>query len=151
MGGSIRPDILYGLHQCVRLAHDPKHSHKIGVKHIAWYLKGTNMEEIIMKPNSNNLCIDMYADTDFAGLYSTEDKLDSVSVKSRSGILLTFGNVPTLWSSKLQSEIALSTLEAEYIAFSQGMRDLVSAMLLMAESGKHMNYELAKVSHVSKV
>ena len=71
-----------------------------------------------MKPVVNNLCIDMYADADFAGLYNTEDKQDPVSVKSRDGILLTFGNVPILWSSKLQSEIALLTLEAEYIALS---------------------------------
>ena len=50
------------------------------------------------------------ADADFAGLYTTEDTMDPVSVKSRSGVLLTFRNVPILWSSKLQSEIALSTL-----------------------------------------
>ena len=45
----------------------------------------------------------------------------------------------------------MSTLEAEYIALSQGMRDLVSARRLIAELGKRMNYKLAKVSHVSKV
>ena len=77
--------------------------------------------------------------------------MDPVSVKSRTGVLLTFGNVPILWSSKLQSEIALSTLEAEYIALSQGMRDLVSARRLMAELGKRMDYKLDKHSHVSKV
>ena len=51
-----------------------------------------------MKPDSEHVCIDMYADADFAGLYNTEDKQDPVSVKSRSGILLTFGNVSILWS-----------------------------------------------------
>ena len=71
-----------------------------------------------MTPDKNNTRIDMYADDDFAELYTTEDKMDPVSVKSRSGVLLTFGNIPILWSSKLQSEIALSTLEAESIALS---------------------------------
>ena len=104
-----------------------------------------------MKPDVIKLCIDMYADADFAWLYTTEDKMDHVSVKSRTGVLLTFGNVPILWSSKLQCEIALSTLEAEYIALSQGMRDLVSARRLMAELGKRMDYKLDKHSHVSKV
>ena len=42
-----------------------------------------------------------YVDADFDRLYATEDKLDPISVKSRSGVLLTFGNVPILWSSKL--------------------------------------------------
>ena len=77
--------------------------------------------------------------------------MDHVSVKNRSGGLLTFGNVPILWSSKLQSKISLSTLEADYIVLSQGMRDLVSIRGPMAELGKRMNYKLAKVSHVSKV
>ena len=77
--------------------------------------------------------------------------MDPVSVRSRTGVLLTFGDAPTLRCSKLQSKIALSTLEAEYIALSQGMRDLVSARRLMAALGKRMNYKLNDVSHVSKV
>jgi hypothetical protein len=149
LAGSTRPVIAYAVHQCARLSYYPKHSHEIGVKHIARYLKGTRDKGIIMKPDPENICIDMYADADFSGLYSTEDKQDPVSVKRRSGVLLTFGNVPILWSSKLQTEIALSTLEAEYIALSQGMRDLVSARRLLSELGDCMNYKLANVSHVS--
>ena len=118
---------------------------------IARYLKGTQTKGIIMTPDQENLRIDMYADADFAVLYTTEDKMDNVSVKSRSGVLLTFGNFPILWSSKLQSEITLYMLEAEYIALSQGMRDLVSARRLVDELGKRMNYKLDKVSHVYKV
>ena len=78
-----------------------------GVKHIARYLKGTQTKGVIMTPDSENMRIDMYADADFSGLYTTEDKMDPVSVKSRSGVLLTFGNVLILWSSKLQSKISL--------------------------------------------
>ena len=85
-----------------------------------------------MTPDSDNMIIDMYADADFSGLHTTEDKMDLVSVKIRFGVLLMFGNDPILWSSKLQSAIALYTLEAEYVALSQGMRSLVSARRLMA-------------------
>ena len=66
LGGSKRSDIVYVVHQCARFSYAPKHSHEIGVKHIARYLKGTKMKGIIMKPDTNNLCIDIYADTDFA-------------------------------------------------------------------------------------
>ena len=52
---------------------------------------------------------------------------------------------------KLQSEIALSTLEAEYITLSQGMRELVYARRLMFELGKKMKYDLQSMLHVSKV
>jgi len=148
---STRPDISYAVHQYARFSHSPKQSHEIGVNHIARYLKGTQTKGTIMTPDSENMRIDIYADADFAGLYTTEDKMDPVSVKSRSGVLLTFGNVLILWSSKLQSKIDLSTLEAEYIALSQGMRDLVSARRLMTELGKRMNYKLDNISHVSKV
>ena len=79
-----------------------------------------------MTPDKDNMRIDMFADADFAGLYTTEDKMDPVSVKSRTGVLLTFGDAPILWGSKLKSEIALPTLEAEYSVLSQGIRDLVS-------------------------
>ena len=71
-------------------------------------------------------------------------------MKSRTGILLNFAGVPVCWSSKLQSEIALSTLEAEYIALSQGMRELVSARRLVLELGERMNMDLKTVSKVSK-
>ena len=50
----------------------------------------------------------------------------------------------------MQSEIALSTLEAEYIALSQGMRELVSARRLVLELGERMNMNLKSVSQVPK-
>ena len=151
MAGSTRPDIANAVHQCARFSHNPKYSHEVGVKHIEIYLKGTRDKGIIMKPDFKKLCVDMFADDDFTGMHNTEDKQDYVSVKSRSGILLTFRNVPILWSSKLQTKIALSTLEAGYIALSQGMRDLVTARRLLAELGEHMSYKLENVFHASKV
>ena len=150
LAGSTRPDISYAVHQCARFSHQPRASHEVGVKHIVRYLKGTRDKGLIMKPTSDNLKLDLFADADFAGLFASEDKLDPVSVKSRTGILLNFGGVPVCWSSKLQSEIALSTLEAEYIALSQGMRELVSARSLVLELGERMNMNLKSVSQVSK-
>jgi hypothetical protein len=38
-----------------------------------------------------------------------------------------------LWSSKLQTEIALSTTDAEYIALSQATRDLIPMQSLLHE------------------
>ena len=53
-------------------------------------------------------------------------------------------------SSKLQTEIALSTLEAEYIALSQGTRKLVSARNLVLERRNNTNLDLRGVGLVSK-
>jgi hypothetical protein len=46
---------------------------------------------------------------------------------------MTLGGCPIQWSSKLQTEIALSTTEAEYIALSQAMRELLPLCRLLLE------------------
>ena len=43
------------------------------------------------------------------------------------------------WSSKLQTEIALSTAESEYIALSQAMRDVIPLMHLTTELSTIIN------------
>ena len=72
------------------------------------------------------MALDCYVDADFAGFWKSEDDQDPDSVKkSRTGYILTIGGYPLLWVSRLQMEIALSTLKAEYIALSQVMQDLL--------------------------
>ena len=86
LAGSTRPDISYAIHQCARFSHNPKKSHEIRVNHIARYLQGTKDKGLILSPDTGNLPLDLYADTDFAGLFAAEDKYDPVSGKSRIGI-----------------------------------------------------------------
>jgi len=64
----------------------------------------------------------MYAD--FAGLWNREDHDDENCVKSRTGYIIYFSNCPVLWITRLQDRIAISTIEAEYVALSISMRDL---------------------------
>ncbi len=54
-------------------------------------------------------------------------------MKSRTGFVILFANCPVLWVSKLQTEVALSTTEAECIALSQAMRDLIPMRALLTE------------------
>ena len=83
-----------------------------------------------MKPKAD-LTIDCYVDADFAGLYGVDDSQEKVSVKSRTGYVLLLADCPLLWVSKLQTEIALSTMEAEYIALSQSVKDLIPLRRLL--------------------
>ena len=71
------------------------------------------------------MALDCYVDADFAGLWSYEDDQDPVCVKSRTGYVMTLAGCPIHWVSKLQTLIALSTVESEYIALAQAMRDLL--------------------------
>ena len=52
---------------------------------------------------------------------------------SRTGYVIFCAGCPMVWSSKMQTEIALSTAEAEYIACSTAMREVLSIMQLMEE------------------
>ena len=74
-------------------------------------------------------------------------KSDPVCVKSRTGYVLLLGGCPLTWASRLQTEIALSIVEAEYIALSTAMRDLLPGRALLKEIGAKLQYHLQRVSH----
>ena len=69
---------------------------------------------MIIKP-SKDLTLDCYADADVCGLFSSSDPNDPKSVKSRSGYVITLGEIAVSWGSKLQTKTALSTMEAGYM------------------------------------
>jgi hypothetical protein len=77
-----------------------------------------------MKPNKN-ISLDAYCDSDFTGVWHKEFAHLRDSCLSRSGFIIVLAGVPIHWSSKLQTEIALSSTEAEYIALSQCCRALL--------------------------
>ena len=52
---------------------------------------------------------------------------------TRTGYVIFFANCPIIWASKLQTEIALSITEAEYIALSQSLRDAIPLVGLLRE------------------
>jgi histone deacetylase 1/2 len=125
-----RPDIQYAVHQCSRFTHCPRKSHEQGVLRICRYLKGTKERGLRFKP-IQKLILDCYVDADFAGLWNVENSHDPISVKSRTGYVLTLGGCPLVWASKLQELVSLSTVEAEYIALSQSMRELLPLRCLL--------------------
>jgi Reverse transcriptase (RNA-dependent DNA polymerase) len=138
-----RPDIQYAVHQCARFTHFPKKSHEDAIARICRYLQGTKEKGLRFKPD-DELKLDCYVDADFAGLYNVEDVQDPVCVKSRTGFCLTLGSCPLIWVSKLQTEVAMSTTEAEYIALSQSMRELIPMRRLLKEAGIALKLDLGK-------
>jgi len=121
LASNSRPDIAFAVHQAARFTHAPKASHEKAVLRICWYLKGTRDEGLLLQP-SEKLKVDCYVDADFGGLFRVEDPMDPVSAKSRTGFVIMLAICPLLWTSKLQTTIALSTQNAEYGALSQSLR-----------------------------
>ena len=145
-----RPDITFAVNQCARFSRDPKKSHEAALKRIGRYLKGTRTQGMIIKPKMQ-LNLDCYADADFAGLWTHENPHDTISVKSRTGYIMTLGDVPVIWASKLQTEIAMSTMEAEYIAVSTAMKELIPLREVFADILEIFQIERDPVSAISTV
>jgi hypothetical protein len=106
---------------------------------ICQYLKGTQEKGLILRPTST-LTLDCYVDADFAGLWPHEDKSDATCVKSRSGNVIKLSDCPVIWGSRLQGEIALSTMEAEYNALSTTMRELHPFKELVSAVGEIVGF-----------
>lgn len=124
LSGNTRPDIQFAVSQVARFSHQPKQSHANAVKRIIQYLQGTNNEGCIFtRPKAIKL--DLYVDADFAGLWGSEPPTDPISVKSRTGYLISLSGCYVMSKSSLQTSIAQSTGEAEYIALSQALRTLL--------------------------
>ena len=76
--------------------------------------------------------LEVYADVNFVGNWNKVTfKHDVSTAKSRTGFLITFAKCPIMWTSKLQTQIALSTKEAEYITLSISLRKEIHIMDLI--------------------
>jgi hypothetical protein len=126
LAGNAHPEIQFAVHQCARFTHSPRKIHSQAIKRIGHYLKGilNKNQGLLFKPTANTV-LDCYVDADFAGLWGYEDDQDPICVCSCTGYIMTLGDCPIHWSSKLQTEVALSTTEAEYIALAQALWDLI--------------------------
>ncbi|KAL5863382.1 hypothetical protein ACOSQ3_000896 [Xanthoceras sorbifolium] len=110
-----RPDIAHAVGVVSRFLSNPGKEHWTAVKWILRYLRGTS---------SHCLCfgnckpvLEGYTDSDMAGDMDTR--------KSISGYLITFAGGAVSWQSRLQKCIALSTTEAEYIAITEGCKEML--------------------------
>ena len=141
LASSTRPDTLFAVHQCAKYSVFPKRCHEEAVKRIGRYLKKTRTRGTIFRPNGSNK-LDCYVDADFAGCFTQEMSHLKSSVLSRTGYIIYLSGCPIVCKSQMQSEIALSTTEAEYIALSQSLRDLIPLRSILTELGKIMNFKI---------
>ena len=77
--------------------------------------------------------LECHVDADFAGGWASGEHSTPESVLSCAGYVISYAGCPIHWCSKLESEIALSTTEAEYIAMSMAMREVLPFLNLMSE------------------
>ena len=128
-----RPDILYAVHSCAKYSSDPRKIHGDAVMDIAMYLKGTRTLGIKFKPDPAK-GFEAFVDADFCGNWNkAEAPTDPSTSKSRAGWIVFYAGCPIIFASRLETITALSTTEAEYVALSMCLRDVIPAMELVAE------------------
>jgi hypothetical protein len=121
---STRPKIACAVHQCARHCIRTKISHASAVKQNCRYLLGTEDKWLILRPQEESF--DCWVDASHASEWSSISAIDEPNTtRWRMGYTICYAGCPMLWASKMQMEIALSSTEAEYIALSQSMREVL--------------------------
>ncbi|KAH9752597.1 hypothetical protein KPL71_014753 [Citrus sinensis] len=120
-----RPDIAQAVGVISRYMANPGGEHWIAVKRILRYIRGTS--DVVLCYGGSEFTVSSYVDSDFAG--------DLDKRKSTTGYVFTLAGAAVSWVSKLQTVVALSTTEAEYMAATQACKEAIWIQRLLKELG----------------
>ena len=120
------------VHQTARFCEQPMRCHEQAIIRISRYLLHSKDRGLVFKPDKTK-GLECYVDADHAGGWCQNNANDADNLYSRTGFVIKYANCPVFWSSRLQTEIALSTAEAEYIALSTSLREVIPLMTLTKE------------------
>ena len=136
-----RSDIAYATHQCARFAIAPKQEHASAVRWLGRYLASTRNKGTIFQAQPN-LGLEVFVDADFAGNFDKGNLYDPTTARSRHGYIIRFDGCPIVWKSQLQTQIALSTTEAEYTGLSYALRETIPIIHLLQELNEN-NFKIS--------
>jgi len=127
-----RPDIAYAVGVLARFSKNPGPLHWKAVKHVFRYLKGTLDHKLTYSPSqSSSELFVTYTDADHGG--------NPDNGRSTGGYIVKLGSGAISWSSRLQTVVALSTTEAEFIAATSAGQEIIWLRNLFSELGYKFN------------
>ncbi|XP_054015388.1 uncharacterized protein LOC128896207 [Hylaeus anthracinus] len=121
LANATRPDIAFAAATLSRFCVNPGKMHWIFAKRVLCYLKATSKYCITYIRNNEKL----KANSDSDGAGDVDDR------KSCTGNLLVLSGGPISWKSVKQSSVALSTMEAEYAALAEVLREVIYVKRLL--------------------
>ena len=132
IGNNTHPECAYAINACAHHCISHCQAHGNALKKIGCHLKGILDDGLIIDPKGD-LSLDCSVNADFAGNYNAKEADNPATMQSCIGFIVTLGSVPVLWKSVLQTEITLSTMEAEYITPSTAMHKLIQLQTVLFE------------------
>ena len=114
-----RPDIAYAVNAIARHAAQPSETHMTCLRHVLRYLRYIYRMKLVG-----------YSDADWAGY--RDDR------RSTSGYIYLLSGSAVTWACRKQPSVALSTVEAEYIALSLATQEVTWLRYLLEEIGDNI-------------
>ena len=111
-----RPDLSFAVSLLSRFQVNPGNEHWNALMHVIGYIKNT-LDYGLTYSRDAELTPLAYVDADYGGCRDMK--------RSTSGYIFTMAGAPVTWSSKRQATVALSTVEAEYVAMSRCAQQMV--------------------------
>ncbi len=111
-----RPDLSFAISLLSRFQANPGIEHWKGLLHVVGYIRNT-LDYGLTYSRDADLNPLGYVDADYGGCRDTR--------RSTSGYVFTMAGGAVTWSSKRQATVALSTVEAEYVAMSRCAQQMV--------------------------
>ncbi|KAG8475264.1 hypothetical protein CXB51_032125 [Gossypium anomalum] len=118
-----RPDLSYAVSAVSRYMANPGKEHWKAVQWILRYLRGTT--DVCLQFGRTEDGVIGYVDADFAG--------DLDRRRSLTGYVFTIGGCAISWKATLQTTVALSTTEAEYMAITEACKKAIWLKGLFSE------------------
>ena len=129
-----RPDIATAVGLLVRHMQRPGKIHWNALLRILRYLKGTihySLVYHIQSHKDNEMDLQVYCDSDWAGERSDR--------KSTTGYVIMMNGAAMSWKSTKQSTVALSTVEAEFIALATMITEVIWMRRILCEVGYNLS------------
>ena len=127
------PDLSYPVNLLAHFAHNPGKTHWNALKHVLEYIKRT-LDYTIRYHAGAILDPVGYVDSDFAGCKNTR--------RSTEGNIFMVAGGLVSWKTKRQDTVALLTVEAEFMAFSQAITQALWLLKYFEEIGLLMTWPI---------
>ena len=123
---STRPDIAYATNYLARFVTCTRPCHVAAAKRILRYLQGTRNYGIVLGDWSETL-LEGFCDASYGNCEETR--------RSTTGYVFTFKGSLISWQTKLQTTVAVSTTEAEYMAASAATKEALYLRKILNDVG----------------